>query len=55
MDQCKCRDYGKNAEEGAMTVKMKDGKAFCPRCGGHIDYEKGNIVALHSRREHGRD
>ena len=40
--QCKCRIYGKHAEPGAMTVRMKDGKAYCVRCEGYIDYEKGN-------------
>jgi len=37
--QCKCR-----TKEGAMTVKVKDGKHYCPRCGGRIDYEKGNTI-----------
>lgn len=41
--QCKCRIYGKDSPDGgAMTVRMKDGKAYCPRCGEHINYEKGN-------------
>lgn len=45
MKQCKCRIYGKDApESGGMTVREKNGKLFCPSCGGHIDFKKGNYA-----------
>ncbi len=41
--KCTCRIYGKDADEGAMTVRVKDGKHYCPRCEGEL-VEEGNYV-----------
>jgi len=41
--KCTCRIYGKDCEkQGAITVKVRGDKSYCPRCGKWFDFEKGN-------------
>jgi len=47
-ERCKCRIYGANCKaEGAMTIRISGGDAFCPRSGGWMDSEKGNYKVEH--------